>query len=589
MTLPRFFPRRGPLLLFLGLTFAAFAAGALVPYRLDSDTAFQLESVRQWLHGDVPSPGYLRVPDTADLSHDRLVWSTWWPLGFPFLYSVLPAAGIPFGMALRLTSLLFFLIGSLGWLRLADRLELPGWLRLLYAASLAGYVFTAGGAASLRTADVLAYAAGPWLAALVLRTILRSSADRAAGGLFLCGLALGFTYWLRYSLFLIALPLLAWTAFHALWGTRGRSATLRLGRLAALGTGFVLPVAVLFVLNLHLSASLVESVTGTRSTWSSEDTVSPQPLRLAVSALGAPGLGLFQTDLWMHHLIYFSDARLPFFRGMSGPERLLIKSLLGIIPTLALFLGLRRGRRLFPGPQADLAAVLPVGFYLVLLVVSLVVGYNYLAQETRFAAGFLPLAQPLVLAGWLVPGAAAGRRRWGALAAAAFCVLPLLFAAAVFLKNEVGERRAAHCTPDAAYLYIPELACRNLPAVEQAVAAALRSPRDVVVLAGPRGWGSSFLMWLDVPQRVLPVSTWVSPLGVGYTEPANLQSHHLFTASQPLRVLVVADRSFAADGTLAGLLARFPQARGCHGMPVPDGAGVVLSVCDLEMSGGAGG
>ncbi len=578
MTLPRFFPRQGPLLLFLGLTFAAFAAGALVPYRLDSDTAFQLESVRQWQHGDVPSPGFLRVPDTADLSRDRMVWSTWWPLGFPFLYSALPATGLPFGAALRLTSLLLFLTGALGWLRLADRLEMPAWLRLLYAASLAGYAVTIGGAASLRTADVLAWAAGPWLAALVLRTV---GSENAMGRLFLCGLALGFTYWLRYSLFLIALSLLAWVAFQAV-RDRQRSAGLRLGRLAALGTGFVLPVAVLFVLNLHLSASLAESATGNRSSTSSEDTVSGRPLRVAVSSLGAPGLGLFQTDLWIHHLLYFSDARLPFFRGLSDPERLLLKSLLGIVPTLALILGLRRGRRLSPGPQADLAAALPMGFYLALLAVSLAVGYNYPGHETRFAAGFLPLAQPLVLAGWLSPGPEKRRRLGGALLAAVFCALPLFFAAAVFLKKDVGERRAAHCTPDEAGLYIPELACRNLPAVEQAVAASLRSPRDVIALAGPRGWGASFLMWLDLPQRVLPVSTWVSPLGAGYTEPANLQSHHLFTTTQPLRVLVVADRSFAADGTLADLLARFPQAHGCRSAPLPDGAAVVLALCDLD-------
>src|SRR5690349_15160369 len=127
MTSP-FLQRRGPLLVLLGLTLAAFAAGALVPYRLDSDTAFQLESVRQWRHGEVAAPGFLRLPDPADLSRDRLVWSTWWPLGFPYLYSALPAAGVPFGAALRLTSLLLFLAGACGWLRLADRLALPAWL-----------------------------------------------------------------------------------------------------------------------------------------------------------------------------------------------------------------------------------------------------------------------------------------------------------------------------------------------------------------------------------------------------------------------------------------------------------------------------
>src|SRR5205085_8878753 len=143
--------------------------------------------------------------------------------------------------ALRLTSLVLFLIGSLGWLRLADRLAVPSWVRFLYAASLAGYAFTIGGAASLRTGDVLAYAAGPWLVALALWTVCAENAP--VPRFFLCGLALGFTYWLRYSLFLVALSLLAWAAFHAVFGEGRRSAGLRLGRLAVLGTGFVLPVA----------------------------------------------------------------------------------------------------------------------------------------------------------------------------------------------------------------------------------------------------------------------------------------------------------------------------------------------------------
>jgi hypothetical protein len=586
MTPQGFLQRRGPLLLVLGLTLAAFAAGALVPYRLDGDTAFQLESVRQWQHGDVASPGFLRLPDPADLSRDQVVWSTWWPLGFPALYSILPAAGVPFGAALRVTSLALFLLGAVGWLRLADRLALPSWLRYVYAASLTSYTVTIGGAASLRTADVLAWAAGPWLAVLVLRVFPSTGEANPSGSslgrLVLCGLGLGFTYWLRYSLFLITLPYLAWAAWQAAFGAGRLSTGVRLRRLTALGIGFAAPVVVLFALNLHLSASFAESSTGARSAWSKEDTVSARPLRLAVSALGAPGLGMFQNDLWLHHLVYFSDARLPFFRGAAVPDRLLAKSALGIAATLVLVVALWRGRRLHPGSQADLAAAVPAGFYLILLVLSLIVGYNYLANETRFAAGFLPLAQPLVLAGWLTPGPK-GRRPWAVLLALVFCAAPLLFAAAIFLKNDVGQRRAAHCTPDETGLYAPELACTDLAALEQTVTASLRSPRDVVVLAGPRGWGSSFLMWPQIQHRVLPVATWVTPLGARYAEAANLQSNRPFLSSQPLRVLVVADRSFAADGTLAGLQARFPQAHACRNEPLPAGAAVVLSLCDLEV------
>ncbi len=65
--------RWSPHLLVLALAVLAFLAGAAVPYRVDTDTAFQLESVRQWTRGDSPSPGMLRLPDPGDLSRDELV------------------------------------------------------------------------------------------------------------------------------------------------------------------------------------------------------------------------------------------------------------------------------------------------------------------------------------------------------------------------------------------------------------------------------------------------------------------------------------------------------------------------------------
>jgi hypothetical protein len=571
--------RFAPHLLLLALTLAAFAAASLVPYRIDTDTALQLESVRQWRHGSVPAPGYLSLPDPRDLSRDTLLWTNWFPPAFPFLYAPLAAAGLPFAATLRLTSLLLFLLGSLGWLRLADRLDPPLPVRLLFALSLTGYALTLGGAASLRTADVVSYAAAPWLVALALACGAKPWRTSLLG---LCGLALGATYWLRYSLFLTALPLLAWVAFQTVRGAR-EAGGHRGGRLLVLGLAFALPIAALFAFNVRHADSLAATVTGTRTAWVIGDKTPVRPLRLAAGLAGSPGLGLFQDDLWIHHLVNFSDARLPFLRRMGGAGRILLKSLLGIPGTAALAWGLARGLRRLSGPLPALAVAVPAGFYLALTAVSFLVGYNYLINEVRFAAGVLPLAHPIVLAGWLGRDGDGRRSIPGVLLLLVLFVPPLLFAAAVFLKNDLRDRLRPPYTATATGLFTPELSRRDAAAVQAAVAAAAESPRDVVVLAGPRGWGSSFVLWPEIDRRVFPVSTYVAPLGARFQDAASLDGRVPLTTSRALRVVLVVAQSLTTDGSLAALEARFPQAGPWRGVPVPPGAAVAVLSSTLEV------
>ncbi|HEY0513846.1 MAG TPA: hypothetical protein VGH73_18195 [Thermoanaerobaculia bacterium] len=555
-----------PYALVLILAAAVFLAAVAVPYRVDTDTAFQLGSVLQWLHGTSPAPGMLRVPDPVDLSRDRLVWSTWWPPGFPLLYAPL-AAVLPFSAALRATSFLLFLAGTAGWLRLMDRFEPrpPLRLRLLVALALFGYAATLGGAASLRSADLLAYAAGPWLAALALRLRERESP------LFLGGIAFGASYWLRYSLFLAVLPLAVFAGWRLL---RER----RLLRLATLGSGFALPVAALFLLNLQLSENLKETATGARSTWAVDDPQAFHPTRVAISLAGAPGLGLFQTDLWATHLTYFSDAHLPFLRAFGNDDRLLFKSLLGIPGTALLAWALAHERRRRHGAQGDLAAIAVAGFYLVLAAVSLLVGYDYLAKETRFAACVLPLTYPFVLTAALTR-----ERRVTALLTALLFGAPLVFATAELAKRDLRDRLPLRGSATDSGLLTPELSSRDVPAVRSAVAAALRSPRDLVVVAGPAGWGSSYVMGLDLPFRTLPVGTFPAPLGARYLDAGELRGKMPLRSSRPLRVVIVAARDLVRSGWLPRLESRFPQARPWRPAPVPAHSNVEIWCSDLEV------
>ncbi|HKV06520.1 MAG TPA: hypothetical protein VJ725_00180 [Thermoanaerobaculia bacterium] len=570
---------RLPALVFLALTLAVYAAGALVPYRLDTDTGFQLRSAQQWARGESPSPGTLLLPDPEDLGRDTLLWSNWWPPGFPFLYAPAIAAGLPLATALRLTSLLLFLAGSAGWLRIARGLELPRSVLLLFALSLAGYALTIGGAASLRTADLLAYAAGPWLALLVLRLAPRPAP------LFFGGLALGASYAVRYSLFLAALAFAAFLAARAAL-PRDLPFRLRAGRLAALGLGFALPVLALFLWNLRQSESLTESATGTRSAWEVDGSSEVRPILLAVSLAGSPGLSLFQNDLWITHLTQFSDARIPWFRGLDAAGRLRAKALFGLPATVALLGGLVRALRRRPGPEGALAVTALAGFYLALLGLSVAVGYNYLGHEARLSAGFLPLVSLLAVAGWL-PAPGRPLRSWERPLAAGLLALffaaPLAFVAGSFARNDIADRLAVPYKASETGLFLPEISSRDVPAVEAALGSVLRSPEDLIVLSGPPGWGSAFLLWLEIPQRTLPVATFFAPLGARYLEAADLRGETPLVSSRPLRVVLVISKSLTGDGTLEKLQARFPQAKSWQSAPEPAHATVAIYFSDLEV------
>lgn len=571
-----------PYLLLVVLVSGIYLAAVRVPYEVDSDVAFQLKSIAQWTRGDSPNPATLRLPDPQDLSRDSFVASNWWPPAFPYLYAPLAAAGLSLATTLRVGSFLLFLAGCLGFLRLGESMRLAGVVRILYALSLAVYALTIGGAATLRTVDIVAFAAGPWLALMALR---QASRESRALPLFLCGLALGATYWVRYALFLAAVPILAWMALRV--AAAGRRFSLRdlLPRwrpLVALGTGFALPILILLALNLR-QAGFSESASGKRSVWS-HDARAVSPPFLLLTLAGAPGLSLFQNDQWITHLTYFSDSRLAFLRRFDDRERLALKALLGIPATLMLAWGLARARRR-QSEAASLALLLTVGFYLELTAVSAFVRYNYLANEARLAIAFLPWVQGLALAEWLPlqPRPGVKLRPLAVAGLSLFFALPVAFTCGVFVKDDVLRRLALRYVPSPTGLFVPEISRHDVPAVQAAVAATLRSPRDVVILAGDV-WGgySGFVPWLEFPQRTFPVAPFFAPLGARYVPVADLRGAGPFRSTAPLRVVLVVARDVVSQGLLPGLQARFPAAGGWTPAPVPADSEVSIYSTDLH-------
>jgi hypothetical protein len=584
MTAPRSSPdRRAAYVVLILLVAGSFLVALTVPYRVDSDAGFQMRSLQQWLRGESPSAGTLRLPYPTDLSRDTLVWSSWWPPGFPFIYALPAAAGLSLAYTLRLTSFLCFLLGVIGWMRLADGLSLSQPARLLYAVSLAAYAVTSGGAATLRSADNLSFAAAPWLALAVLRL---SRSPRSYAALFFCGSALGASYFLKYTLFFAALALAAWLGIQVLLESQGTRAE-KLARLSALGLGLALPVAALIALNFWQSGSLSESASGARSIWRAEDLRSAQPLPVALGVLGGPGLGLFQSHLWISHLVYFSDRMIPWLRRLDTFQRLLLQASAGVVGTLALVWTLWTARRIQPQSRHwSLALTAVAVFYVALGTVSLVIKYNYPAQEPRYGIAIMPLLQPFVLAAWLAASNRPSRRAVRVLALSlftAFFLAPLLFAAGYFLKAEIRDRLTLGYQSSSTGLYVPEISSRDVPQVQAAIAAIVRSPRDVVVLAGPAGTAASFTMWLESPWRTLPITTFCLPLGSRYLQVADLRGTQALTTSQPLRVVLVASLSLEQDGWLSRLRGRFSQAGTWTAIPPIRNSNVGIWFSDLQV------
>jgi hypothetical protein len=159
--------------------------------------------------------------------------------------------------------------------------------------------------------------------------------------------------------------------------------------------------------------------------------------------------------------------------------------------------------------------------------------------------------------------------------------LPLLFVFANFAKNQVLDRLAAREEASDEHLHVPQLASHGLAGVREAIAAAVRSERDAVLVCAPDGSGSSFVAWLAVARRSLPVGHYHGPLVNATGDATAFDSDRPFRASRPTRVIVVIAKSFRQRGETERFLSRFPQARSWARFETPESAAVEVLASDL--------
>ena len=199
-----------------------------------------------------------------------------------------------------------------------------------------------------------------------------------------------------------------------------------------------------------------------------------------------------------------------------------------------------------PALSFALARLQTVGFYLLLAVISPARELRLPDPGDPLAGRCAPPGLPFRARGGLSAGTA-----WHRHFAALLLGIPLVFATASFAKNDLHDRLPLRGSAAETGLLTPGFRQRNVPEVRAAVAAALRSPGGRGRGGRPgRGWGSSYVMGLDLPFRTLPLSTFSAPLGARYLDAAELAAPPLtlLTAS---RVVLVVDQASSMAGSHA--------------------------------------
>lgn len=184
------------------------------------DPVMQLSALVQHVGGDSPAWNALVRTGPADLAADHVERIGWWAPALPL--SVWPglASGLSLGQAIHMVFALVLLAGACGWALWLRRFPLPlAWMTIL--AALLPWLRPATSGLFRFSGDFLAWCAAPWLFIVMLTAWRELGSEKPRTTLIgLCGLAIGSSYLVKYSLFVVAAAGLVVLAARAL--RRGR-------------------------------------------------------------------------------------------------------------------------------------------------------------------------------------------------------------------------------------------------------------------------------------------------------------------------------------------------------------------------------
>lgn len=577
-----------------------FILGSIYPCEIHSDSTMQIKSVQQWLRGEAGLFNAVVLPSHRDLSQNVEAWIVLWSPGMAAFFLPLLALGLSLGFAARLIAYSMFILGCLGWIKVADTIKVNFPTRVILAITLSTYAFTIGGV-NLFVSDVLPFGIMPWLFLYTLHfTLNLNSRKRPYIQAFFHSCILGFlfgvAYWVKHSALLASLGLFSYLALYLLFFNRSYALSKRLFLLTACLVFLLLPVIMLILLNKYLAginyfAAQIMGHPGLLSDFA----IYSKPFYvklfyLSSSFLGAIGLALFQGWLWLMHIIYFSDRLLPIFSSLGFHQRIIPFTISGIPGALVVAWLLVYSRMIYNKIIFVFGCCITLVPFISLLYAMNRMRLNCLIFDNyRYAPSFFIFTEILIISSFchfISHNNKFIAKIFTFFILFIFFIVPNAFLLANFVKNGICERIGHRYIATENHLFEPTLSKTNAKSVVDNIESLIKSHRDTVVLATIDYNGCSSQSWLEMKQRALPLGyASAHLLHTHGTEGVNIAGSQPFLTTEKLRVILVISKTLENDGkTLLKIKERFPQASEWLHLPDEAGSDSLVSIWYADLT-----
>lgn len=569
-----------PYLIFLFIVTVFFAIASVFPYRIEFDPLPQIKGINQWLSGESSLINSVVTVNPKDISQDIQTWIVWHAPGVTFAFLPLIALGLPLGIAVRTTAYFLFVSGGLGWIKVIDTLTSDQKIKIIIAVLLSIYYIEIGSLLVCTAGDVIPWAVMPWvlLYAMYLCSILDSGNkfdSRFLVHAALLGLLLGGIYWLKYSAFLVSLGIIAYLAVFLWFFSKQHTFKNRLILLAVCTVFTLLPVIGLSA--IHHSLSGVNSAIDQFEADIPMASPSTRGMRFLLSLIGAPGLGLFNSEIFTQgRLLTFTSTIVKQLFALDISRKTeTFKIVVGLAGTLAAFWFVADCARknIYNKKLIILWGCISAIPFIFIAYISYKTGINLLmAGIGRYANPFFILTIFFVISSYLYWISNREKSILSKIVLSVVLVFLVLLPPLSYIADwaEAIILRRNYVTTEN-FLYADILSKMNVKSVVAQINSAVKSPKDVVVLTKDTD-ELRFGSWLEMKHRILTLPIVDSEEGKSK-----------ITTAQNLRVILVVSNALEKnENQLALVKQRFAQSTGWTRLPENPDAEVSIWFSDLK-------